>query len=486
MAFPQVQATAISGSSPNQTLHVVTLPSGIVSGQTLFVLHNCQVEGTFPAGWTIFHTANEPTGPHNVQFAYRLADGTEGASITVTNPGPISWAAQAFRISGATDPTVTPPEGASVGGTPSSPNADPPALSPAGGSKDYLWFAAYGSSSAGSQGAAPTTPGFGNSLISGNASSDSETVRSETTAATLNPSPAWTSPDNFHIAATIAIHPGPPTTVALSGSITDDTELDIRNGIGSTIILALTNDTWVAAGGTFNAQRQNIIDGIDSAQSEANGWDAVARPAIPVGNVVRTNATTVTITMPAVPGYNITANETVEATVPASALVTSGIAVIATPTFGITSLIESAALSGTVTDDTEQDIRNGGSTIILTLTNAQWEADVGADNAQTQALIDGIDSAQAEPTGWDAVVKAGLTFADVARTNNTVVTITLPAFPTYDITGDETVTVIIPASALDFPDALTASPTFSINDLPLDAPALFASVTLAQQKVLLL
>ena len=232
--------------------------------------------------------------------------------------------------------------------------------------------------------------------------------------------------------------------------------------MASTIILTLTNDTWVAAGATFNAQRQNIINGLDSAGVEANGWDAVARPAIPVGNVVRTSDTVVTITMPAVPGYNITSTETITATVPASALVTSAVAVVADPVFAIVSLIETAALSGTITNDTELDIRNGGATIVLTLNNVQWEAAVGADNAQTQALIDGIDSAQAEGTGWDAVVKAGLTFANVVRTSDTVVTITLPAFPGYNITANETITATIPASALDFPDAIIATPTFDI------------------------
>jgi hypothetical protein len=68
-------------------------------------------------------------------------------------------------------------------------------------------------------------------------------------------------------------------------------------------------------------------------------------------------------------------------------------------------------------------------------------ATVGQDNAITTALINGIDSAQVEAAGWDAVVKIGLTFNDVTRTSATVVTVTLPAFATYDITAAETVTV---------------------------------------------
>ena len=49
----------------------------------------------------------------------------------------------------------------------------------------------------------------------------------------------------------------------LTGTITTATNSDVASG-GKTIILTLTNDTWVADGATFNAQRQNIINGIVS------------------------------------------------------------------------------------------------------------------------------------------------------------------------------------------------------------------------------
>lgn len=53
------------------------------------------------------------------------------------------------------------------------------------------------------------------------------------------------------------------TSVALTGTVTASiTEADIVTG-GKTIILTLTDDTWVAAGATFDAQRQAIIDGLD-------------------------------------------------------------------------------------------------------------------------------------------------------------------------------------------------------------------------------
>jgi len=124
-------------------------------------------------------------------------------------------------------------------------------------------------------------------------------------------------------------------SAALSGTATASiTESDVVTG-GKTIILTLTGDTWVTAGATFDAQRQNIIDGIDSAQAEAAGWDATWKVNEGVTAVVRTSNTVVTVTMTAESGYDITAQETITATIPATALTTSVSAVVASPTFTV-------------------------------------------------------------------------------------------------------------------------------------------------------
>ena len=124
-------------------------------------------------------------------------------------------------------------------------------------------------------------------------------------------------------------------TAALTGTVTSSiVEGDIVTG-GKTIILTLTGDTWVTAGATFDAQRQNIINGLDSAQAEANGWDAEVKAKEVVGSVVRTSDTVVTVTLSAAAAYDITAQETITATIPATALTTSASAVIASPTFTV-------------------------------------------------------------------------------------------------------------------------------------------------------
>lgn len=127
-------------------------------------------------------------------------------------------------------------------------------------------------------------------------------------------------------------------------------------------------------------------------------------------------------------------------------------------------VVASVALTGTVTGTIdENDIVAGGNTIILTVTNDTWVASGATFDAIRQDIIDGIDSAQSEATGWDAVVKVGIAVTDVVRTSDTVVTITLPAFATYDITAQETITATVPASALSLSTSAIAVPTFTID-----------------------
>ena len=84
-----------------------------------------------------------------------------------------------------------------------------------------------------------------------------ETVGMEIPAAVL-----VTSVTPVTVANTFGIQSQAPVTCTLSGTVTASIdEVDIRDG-GKTVILTLSDDTWVAAGATFDAQRQNIIDGI--------------------------------------------------------------------------------------------------------------------------------------------------------------------------------------------------------------------------------
>jgi len=132
----------------------------------------------------------------------------------------------------------------------------------------------------------------------------------------------------------------PPTSAGMTGTVlTDDVDLletDIVAG-AKTILLTLTSDTWVAAGATFNAERQAIINGFTSNDDFVTGFDKAARINIPVGDVVRTSSTLVTITLSARAEYSITTAERISCTIPGSAL-TAGDDITPAETFVINPL----------------------------------------------------------------------------------------------------------------------------------------------------
>ena len=106
----------------------------------------------------------------------------------------------------------------------------------------------------------------------------------------------------------------------------------------------------------------------------------------------------------------------------------------------------------------------GGETLILTLTNGEWDLLLGGDNALTTALIAGITGDDAGATGWDEEV--AILHGTVVRTSDTVVTITLPASAAYAILVDEDISVVVPASVVPIADVALAVKTFTITEDP--------------------
>lgn len=140
----------------------------------------------------------------------------------------------------------------------------------------------------------------------------------------------------------------------------------------------------------------------------------------------------------------------------------------------------SAALSGNAPGSSETSIVSGGRTIILTLSGASWVAAGGTFDGQRQNIINGLTSAQAEGTGWNAVVRATQTVAGVVRTSASVVTITLDAFATYNITATETITVTIPSTAVTPASTIIASPTFTISAVGTVGSTILLAILTAQ------
>lgn len=93
----------------------------------------------------------------------------------------------------------------------------------------------------------------------------------------------------------------------------------------------------------------------------------------------------------------------------------------------------------------ESEIVTGGETLIFTLTGDTWLSDLGDDTAETTSFLAAILGDDAGSTGWDAEV--ALVHGNLARTSDTIMTLTTPAAASYVIIADETLSFDVPASA---------------------------------------
>ncbi|MDB5540514.1 MAG: Phage protein [Devosia sp.] len=204
--FPVVAATNSNGpTTAAVTTHAASLPAGITAGDLLIVIGqgNPSTARTHSAsGWTILYDSNSTTDTFFV--AYKVASGSEGASVTFTASGNGSYCVNSFRITGYQGV----PEIASAL-IASTTTADPPSLTPSWGSVNTLWIASGGKRSTTTGVASYPTNYSSNQLLAGTSAQTAQLA-----SATRNLQAASEDPGVFTFnastngaAVTIAVRP---------------------------------------------------------------------------------------------------------------------------------------------------------------------------------------------------------------------------------------------------------------------------------------
>jgi hypothetical protein len=219
VAFPSIRSSISTSGATAATNPVVNLPATIDAGDTLLVaIRSASTTAfTWPAGWTEVVDSQADASDDTLGIAWRKADGTEdGGTVTVTGTVSGRFAALAWAIQDAADPTVTAPTVSTVASG-FAITADPPSLN-AGSAKDYLWFSigsAEGENTFSSYSANYTLGQLNNN--SGAAGSVALNARIAGSARQLNIQTedpgvvTWTGADDQWMAVTVAVHPAPPT-----------------------------------------------------------------------------------------------------------------------------------------------------------------------------------------------------------------------------------------------------------------------------------
>ena len=204
MAFPVVASNTGTHTTTNATSTVITTPSGLASGDMwlVFISIDNNTVITWPSGWTSIIAAAATTDVR-LEVRYKIADGTEGANVTVTHTSKkTAW--ESLRITGHNS---TAPEAAVMNDN--GDDADPPNLAPSWGAKDTLWFALFSHAEWLSGITYPTNytngtkrSGTSGSQLAGLAHARRELNSASENPGTFTPNEVWGS-----LAATLAIEP---------------------------------------------------------------------------------------------------------------------------------------------------------------------------------------------------------------------------------------------------------------------------------------
>lgn len=206
MAYPVVQARAI-GTTPGTavTSHPITLPSGIVAGELLFVIFafnsaSSSVTASAPSDWTHSTGVTTTSGYSNAVF-YKYASGSD--SLTVTTTAAEQSSHVSLRISGAAAPW----RGSIKTSVGSHPDPNPATLPYMNLGLQTLWLVAYSMVGGNPSTTAPSgyTTNYTKSPGTGTDCASAATAERTSTSATENPGGFSTGFGGAHCVYTYAV-----------------------------------------------------------------------------------------------------------------------------------------------------------------------------------------------------------------------------------------------------------------------------------------
>ena len=212
----------------------------------------------------------------------------------------------------------------------------------------------------------------------------------------------------------------------------------------TTLVITLSRDTWVHAlefppeSPALAALLLASIVSSRTAEEEPTGWEAVVRPALLPSMLTRLGNATMQLTIPALPGYQLSGpSETLVVRLP-PALVSSDQPVAVEPPIEIVRS-ESIALS-------------------ITLVRDSFVREVGTDSAASTALLHGLTSPQNEPHGWNAIIGTRLRYPDLQMLDERTALVHVPQFHDYQIVLPESVVLTLPTAATASRTSFVATP----------------------------
>ena len=207
-------------------------------------------------------------------------------------------------------------------------------------------------------------------------------------------------------------------------------ESDIRDN-SNTLTVTLSGDKFLGDIATSDGAATTFLAGFSGGSS---AWDALIGGLTSSDISLNADSTIATINIGPSPSYFIPVTESVTFTIPAASLKSGGPAIAATGSVSV--LNEDPVISINTQTYVETDIRASSINFDITLLKDEWATSL------TSTFKDSIDSNGAV---WDAEIRPNLT---VSRISNSIVRVTIPQTPGFNIDTDEDVTIKVAASNL--------------------------------------
>lgn len=191
------------------TSAVLDLPANIASGDLLLLFitlrHPTSARTiTTPTGWTNLYNVVGSGDLRRAACYYKVADGGEGATVTVTASAASDWVSVSYRVTGYTGT----PESNTASGSSATPN--PPSLTPSWGQDKTLWFASC--HHIGGSGVTDIPDGFGNTVKRTDFGDFNNITVSELKQEATTKDPAtFAIASNDWVAGTVAVQPSSTT-----------------------------------------------------------------------------------------------------------------------------------------------------------------------------------------------------------------------------------------------------------------------------------
>ena len=238
--------------------------------------------------------------------------------------------------------------------------------------------------------------------------------------------------------------------------MTQGNDASIQSSSTLELLLTLVGDLWQED--LTESATLAVIAGINSAQSQANGWNSIIRPQLlshPM--VTRVSDTVLSIAIPSTVDYDISATETISAVVPPEALQSGQAAVFTRPFLVYPARPRAHVYSSTGMLIPEFTLQTAEPvTLQVELSGAIFAAELGVRTSSigvmtTLSFLNGLVSTQhTEPAGWATMVAPHFTISDLVVLSPNQCNISIQQAGGYRLNSPESIQLTIPALSLQY------------------------------------